>query len=68
MQAEDLKELLAEMKVMPEKLRQLKSKQDNKAANVAEEVDMSEDAEDHNEESMEKPTWGFLPRPVWSDK
>ena len=57
MQAEDLKELLAEMKVMRAELRELKSRQDNRAANVAEEVDMSEDAEDQNEESMEKPTW-----------
>ena len=39
MQTEDLKELLAEMKIMRAELRELKSKQDNGGANVAEGVD-----------------------------
>ena len=55
MQSEELKELLAEMKNMRAELRELKSS--GKGVDRPEEVDMSEDNEDQNDEAVEKPTW-----------
>ena len=55
MQSEGLKKLLAEMKNMRAELRELRSS--GKEVERPEEVDMSEDNEDQNDEAVEKPTW-----------